>query len=293
MDPHPEVAELSALSEGLLPPDRGADVREHLAGCAPCTDVLSSLEEIRDLLGTLPGPHRMPQDIAGRIDAALAAEALLDSTTPRVPRETSLSPETPVSRGTAPRVPSGTRGAPGGRSDASTGPGRNGGSGSHRTGQDRWRSRGGIVAAAALALSGVLYVAVSGGGIGAGSSNDAGSTSVEKAVGPVATESVAKRVQQLLGPNTDSARTPMLQDNGDDTTAGPRGTITVPSCVIKAIQRSQAPLAADREPFHGTDAFLVVLPHPGDDTLVDAFFVNASCTATSPGTVLFQDTYPR
>jgi hypothetical protein len=81
-DPHPEVAEISDLIEGLLPPGRGADVREHIAGCALCTDVLGSLEEIRGLLGTLPGPQRMPADIAGRIDAALAAEALLDATLP-------------------------------------------------------------------------------------------------------------------------------------------------------------------------------------------------------------------
>ena len=38
---------------------------------------------------------------------------------------------------------------------------------------------------------------------------------------------------------------------------------------------------------------LVVLPHPGDDSLVDAFVVNASCTAANPGAVLFQSTYSR
>lgn len=92
---HPEVSELSDLTDGLLSPSRSADVRHHLAGCPLCDDVYASLEEIRALLGTLPGPTRMPADVAGRIDAALAAEALLDATTPaaaHVSRETATTP---------------------------------------------------------------------------------------------------------------------------------------------------------------------------------------------------------
>ncbi|MEV0444476.1 hypothetical protein AB0I84_16090 [Streptomyces spectabilis] len=76
---HPDVSEISDLTEGLLSPSRTLDVRRHLDDCALCTDVYDSLEEIRGMLGTLPGPSRMPADVAERIDAALAAEALLDS----------------------------------------------------------------------------------------------------------------------------------------------------------------------------------------------------------------------
>ena len=79
---HPDVAEISDLTEGLLSPARTSEVRRHLDGCELCADVHASLEEIRGLLGTLPGPPRMPADVAGRIDAALAAEALLDSHDP-------------------------------------------------------------------------------------------------------------------------------------------------------------------------------------------------------------------
>lgn len=57
---HPEVTEIADLSEGLLPPSRTADVRRHLDECPLCSDVHASLEEIRGLLGTLPGPPRMP-----------------------------------------------------------------------------------------------------------------------------------------------------------------------------------------------------------------------------------------
>ncbi|MDI3420560.1 hypothetical protein [Streptomyces luteolus] len=79
---HPDVSELSELTEGLLPPSRKSEVRDHVDGCELCADVLDSLTEIRELLGTLPGPPQMPADVAGRIDAALAAEALLDATRP-------------------------------------------------------------------------------------------------------------------------------------------------------------------------------------------------------------------
>ncbi|MBM9505958.1 hypothetical protein [Actinacidiphila acididurans] len=110
-DPHPEVAEISALSEGLLPVDRSTEVNEHLDDCELCSDVLVSLMEIRGLLGTLPGPPPMPEDIAGRIDAALAAEALLSATDVDVPRGTTTqeSAESDVPRGTEPwAVPRGT-----------------------------------------------------------------------------------------------------------------------------------------------------------------------------------------
>ncbi|WP_369203280.1 anti-sigma factor [Streptomyces sp. PU-14G] len=72
---HPDVAEISALSEGVLPVEREPDLRTHLEACDLCAEVRDSLEEIRTSLGTLPGPVRMPEDVAARIDAAMSAEA--------------------------------------------------------------------------------------------------------------------------------------------------------------------------------------------------------------------------
>jgi hypothetical protein len=89
---HPDVSEISDLTEGLLSPSRGADVRHHVDSCVLCSDVHTSLEEIRTLLGTLPGPQQMPDDIVGRIDAALAAEAPFK--TVKNPGERSVSRET-------------------------------------------------------------------------------------------------------------------------------------------------------------------------------------------------------
>ena len=131
---HPDVAEISDLTEGLLPPSRTADVRRHLDECELCADVHASLEEIRGLLGTLPGPPRMPADVAGRIDAALAAEALLNATAPdAVDAPTLVEPVPSPSDDTddEPRSPhvsretSATADRPAGRARTSTtGPGR-------------------------------------------------------------------------------------------------------------------------------------------------------------------------
>ncbi|MFC0601712.1 anti-sigma factor family protein [Streptomyces palmae] len=105
-DEHPEVAEISELTEGLLSPVRAAALRRHLADCPLCADVEASLSEIRSLLGSLPGPPRMPAEIAGRIDAALAAEALLDATAPveriEVADASDTRPTKAVSRETGP-----------------------------------------------------------------------------------------------------------------------------------------------------------------------------------------------
>lgn len=77
---HPDVTEISDLTEELLPPSRATEVRDHVDGCELCREVHASLMEIRELLGTVPTPQRMPDDIADRIDAALAVEAALGAT---------------------------------------------------------------------------------------------------------------------------------------------------------------------------------------------------------------------
>jgi hypothetical protein len=111
---------------------------------------------------------------------------------------------------------------------------------------------------------------------------------------------VADQVRQLLAGATVGAESspgadnsPMLDNHSLSATAGPASPAALPSCVVKATQRTQTPLASEQELFQGIPAYLVVLPHPGDDSLVDAFVVNASCTASSPGTVLFQSSYSR
>ncbi|MEU6809540.1 hypothetical protein ABZ920_11130 [Streptomyces sp. NPDC046831] len=99
---HPDVEEISDLTEGLLSASRAADVTRHLDGCELCADVQGSLEEIRGVLGTMPGAPRMPADIAGRIDAALAAQALLNASEPEPDSTSALAGASPGEPGAGP-----------------------------------------------------------------------------------------------------------------------------------------------------------------------------------------------
>ncbi|SDM97166.1 anti-sigma factor family protein [Actinacidiphila guanduensis] len=323
--PHPEDTVLSDLAEDLLPADRAAEVRGHIAGCEECAEVLASLAEIRSLLGSLPAPEPIPDDVAARIDAALAAEALLDATRADVPRETSpdsTAPTGPVeppspSAGHEPtsapapvNVPRETSTRPAGHPAAATGPGRSPRSGSTRddgpAGRRARRRRRGVLAgvwtAAALVLGGAVYGITAAGGSG-GSSADtsaaakrtAGSTGQEQAVGDqvrqlLAASGTANRPNGGTPAVPNRGNTPMLTGPG---AAPGAGAADVPSCVLKAAGHAQPPLATQRETFDGIRSYLLVLPHPGDGTLVDAVVVDASCAQGGTGTVLFQATYPR
>ncbi|WNI16661.1 hypothetical protein [Actinacidiphila sp. ITFR-21] len=273
-DPHPEVSEISHLTEGLLQPPRSTAVREHIAGCLLCADVLASLTEIRGLLGTLPGPQRMPADVAGRIDAALAAEAHLDTVLPRQ------------------HVTRGTREA----SDDSDVPRETSIVERLRPRHSRWR--GGLLVAASVAavtlVVGALYEATSSGGSDRNDSASATAVQGTEAAGL----SVAEQVRQLLadqepGAAGKSANSPMLDRRGTTTATPPHEATGVPECVLQATERSQQPLAAERDVYQGTPSYLVVLPHPGDTTRVDAYVVGAACTSASPAVLLLQGTYPR
>lgn len=282
-DGHPEVAEISALTEGALPPERSADVRGHLGHCVLCADVRASLDEIRGLLGTLPGPPQMPADIAGRIDAALAAEALLDA----APAPSAVSRETattPVSRETSPAAD-----RPSGHPSAAGGPGR------PRGRRRRWTrvTRGLLVTAsvaAVLGLGGLLSHSLT---AGSGSSSDSGAADSSAAKSDPALESL---VHQLLAT---AGATQHIQGEGQGVqNGGPsmKAMESLPSCVAKGIGRTGTPLAFDHGTYEGTDSYLVLLPNPENETRVDAYVVDASCVTagtSQPGTVLSKDTYAR
>jgi anti-sigma factor RsiW len=290
---HPDVTEISDLVEGLLAPDRTAAVSEHLDECVLCADVQASLEEIRGALGTLPGPVRMPADVAGRIDAALAAEALLSTTTAaasphsRAPADaghvdTLRAPY--VSRETKdlkdwPDGPAGTRPA---RRPALSGPGRSGGP-VERTRARRRRSLGlaAVFAAAAVGI-GVFLV-----------------QPFQEDAGPPATAAFSGRPleQQVSGllaaPGT----------SGEASSPQPRTlvrpAVDVPACVREGIEDDAEAIAAQDGSFEGKDAYLVVLPDPTSDLRVIAYVVDASCVTESStskqgkGDVLLQRSYAR
>ncbi|MEU4091119.1 hypothetical protein [Streptomyces sp. NPDC026673] len=280
-DEHPEVAEISALSEGILPPERSADVRGHLDGCALCADVRASLDEIRGLLGTLPGPPRMPADITGRIDAALAAEVLLASNGPDVSRETQTAEPSRVSRETS--IPA-DRG-PAGRGSAPTGPGRPG----TRT-RRRW-GKGILITASVAAVIGF-------GTFAAQSAWNTGDITADRSSS--ASDAGAKTESDTLGAQVHDLLTAEARQRVEDKPTGQSPLAGVdsvaPSCVLRAVDRHDTPLAIRRGRYEGVDSYLVVLSHSGDPSLVDAYVVDASCATASSseaGTLLREETYPR
>ncbi|MCM1948704.1 hypothetical protein NC315_25495 [Streptomyces sp. G2] len=295
---HPDVSEISDLTEGLLSPSRSATVRRHLDGCVLCADVRSSLEEIRGILGTLPGPPRMPAEIAGRIDAALAAEALLDATAPEstrpVSRETT-APADAVSRETASPAattrPSSAR-PPAPR--AATGPGR---------GRTRHRRRIAVLSG----IAGSLVAAVCAYSLYALSQNGAdthGVASDTSAAAPLSTfsgEAVEDRVESLLGGGDPAVRAPKAdrpeslaaQESGNVGTAQRNSDGALPPCVLAGTGRQDTVLASERGEYEGTSAYLLVLPDRADGDRVQAYVVDADCTGNTPGKLLRTASYPK
>jgi len=293
---HPDVAEISDLTEGLLPPSRTADVRRHLDECELCADVYTSLEEIRGLLGSVPGPTRMPADVAGRIDAALAAEALLNATTPDGTDTPALvdasrptddaGDSTHVSRET-----SATADRPAGHSRASTtGPGRKQ---RKRGGRRRVAILGTVFTVAALGFGSVLLTSL----------ND-GKPPASEAQGqkPADTFSEAKLEGQVTG---------LLKSQGSGSGShaphsfGVEGGTnqpkifkepTVPDCVRNGIGRTDPALAAKEGTYKGKDVLLVVMTDTSASNKVTAYLVDASCVShasAAKAKVLLTHSYTR
>ncbi|MER6915268.1 hypothetical protein ABT354_26645 [Streptomyces sp. NPDC000594] len=326
---HPDVSEISDLTEGLLPPARSTELRQHLDACELCADVRASLEEIRGLLGTLPGASRMPADVAERIDAALAAEALLASTapdtapatahgtapatapgdvsretSPAVPvaepspaRETAPGPLVPAQSVPSPESHSAERPAsdrPAGHTRGAAGPGRR-----PRARRGR-RALSAVLAVAAIGVSVLLIQSFTG-----TESPQRPNTTDQTVTTPLGatTEFSGSRledhVRALASPS--SPVPPRTRDGSGFHTheLGPsplKGATTAPPCVERATGRTDPPLGVEAGTYRGTDAFLFVYTDPTDPDQLLALVIGAECTdseGTSSGKVLFRHSYPR
>ncbi|MFH8732510.1 anti-sigma factor family protein [Streptomyces sp. NPDC017964] len=308
---HPEIAEISELTEGLLSPSRTQQVREHLNSCELCADVYASLEEIRGTLGTLPGPPHMPADIAGRIDAALAAEALLDTQAPaytehKAEAEAEAQAAAPVSRETTPETtpadsPTAPADRPSGHPHATTGPGR----GSRtRNRRRRGAALGAVFTAASIGL-GVLLL--QNGGSTPTGAPETGTPRQASSALSFSESKLENQVQSLLtekssAPSDSSTSKPSLdiEQSGPKTprTNSPmRGkTIVVPDCIQRGTGRETPALAMERGDYKGTTAYLVVLPHQSDPAQVSAYVIDATCVkqpSSAPGKLLLTHSYAR
>ncbi|MFI2377989.1 anti-sigma factor family protein [Streptomyces sp. NPDC018964] len=287
MAEHPDVTEISDLSEGLLPAARSAAVRRHLDECALCADVHASLEEIQGLLGTVPDPLHMPAEVAHRIDAALAAEALLHATAAEpvtsetqpahVSRETSTSQDRPAGR---PR-------------STSTGPGRKS---RLRGGRRRIAVLGTVFTVAALGLGSVVLSSMNDGtGQDEGTRTTASDTFSEGKLEKQVTDLLAQNQAEMKGSAT--ARTFGSQPDSDTVRPRVLKDSAVPKCVSDGIGRNDAALATKKGTYKGKEAMLVVLPDASDDTRVTAYIVEATCvdnpSAAAMAKVLLKHSYTR
>ncbi|MFJ9148701.1 hypothetical protein ACIRP7_11600 [Streptomyces sp. NPDC102270] len=290
---HPDVAEISDLTEGILSTSRTADVRRHLDECELCADVHASLEEIRGLLGTLPSPPRMPADVAGRIDAALAAEALLQATAPEAVNAPAPVESTHVSRETSPVFDRPT----GHARTSTTGPGRKDRKDRKKNGRRKVAVLGAVFTVAALGFGSVLLSSLDD-GRPTGSAHEQPTTSADT----FSASGLKKQVSDLLSEKSASggSRAPHTSMGAASIPGSedPRTLRTpeVPPCIQNALHTSDSPLATKDGVYKGTDALLIVLRDPSDSTRVTAYIVNATCLKNAPtGTakVLLKRSYAR
>ncbi|MGW5332308.1 anti-sigma factor family protein [Streptomyces bauhiniae] len=285
---HPDVAEISDLAEGLLPPSRSAELRDHLEGCEACTEVHAALTEIQGLLGGLPEAPPMPTDIADRIDAALAAEAGANtgqaasaSSGRHVSRETPTSPDRPAKL-----------------SRATTGPGRKERSRSRR----RTAALGAVLTAAVLGAGSLLVQS-----LGDNPSDKAARSTAASAVGTFSGASVKSQVPDLLTAREGLQRGSQHPQQDPETDLAPSGStqsantliqteVPVPDCVRRALHSGETVLGAKSGTYADKSAYLVVVPDKADSKRVTAYVVDASCTSkrtAAAGSVLLKQSLAR
>ncbi|MFD4692115.1 zf-HC2 domain-containing protein [Streptomyces sp. NPDC058463] len=294
---HPDIEEISDLTEGLLSPSRTADVRRHIDTCPQCDEIHSSLEEIRSLLGDLPADQQMPEDVAARIDAALASESLAQP-------EASSGATAPVSRETyeQPAEPP-VVDRPSGRPRGATGPGR-------RPARRRRRTviLGTAFGAAVVGMGVFLLQSVQ----PAQNSADRASSAAEDSQRDFSADTLEGQVHQLLGkaeasktaegdgtkPSVDTKSSPQNMTPDSATPRNPLRTpvVDVPPCVQQGTGRNSPALAVEHGSYQGTAAFLVVLPHATDPSRVQAYVIDAACVGAAPaakGQLLLTHSYAR
>jgi Putative zinc-finger len=318
---HPDIETISEYVEDLLSAEATAELNEHLAVCADCRESLDALDEIRSLLGRTETPQ-LPDDIAIRIDAALAAEALLGAA-PATDDPGAVSERLQESRTTVDH-PSGRPPLP----TASKGPAGPSGRRPEPPGRRRKRIlRRVAMGASALAAVGLFVTAtltLRSSGTASSSSAAAGNSSAQSAAGagsPVTAFSdsgFTSQIQALLpgsagrsssagtsrtSKNPETSNNPQIAGNGERPGSSPASPgpaavpAAVPGCALQAVSRgSEQPLTTSRGSYHGTSVYALIYPDRSDPAhAVDAYLVDTSCTAPAGASspVLLSRTVPR
>ena len=301
---HPPVEAISDYLEDLLPAEAAAELTRHLEGCPECLDTHAAIEEIRALLGQSE-QVQLPGDIAVRIDAALAAEALLSSTEPTAAPEAAAAPLRTTGGSHPAGSSSGAAHGPSGSSAGSRGPGRKPRRGSAR------KLRRAALGLAALAVVGVVTVSLlqfhtddsksAGSAAVAGPQAAGGRSAAGAGEYPAFTDAaLPEQVRQLvaarsgLGPKAATGSDGSLKNSP----AVPNATAPVPACITLATHRgAEEPLTSTQGSYNSTPVYAVVYSGATDPLhSLDVYLVAASCTATAtptPGQVLLHRTVPR
>jgi hypothetical protein len=263
---HLDDDQLADLDEGLLQRDAAVAARSHLERCARCRARQGDLSALRADLADLAGLARqpLPDDVAARLDTALAAEAGSDAR----PSSVTVVPSLPQQQ---------------------------------RRDRSRWGS--GLVQAAAvlvvlLALGGVGYSLItSGGGNGVSTAGSAASDSAGKAgergsaTGgtPTVVRSGRDYTATTLGSALTAviARRPAAAANGDSPPSAAGSSPETGSALLSSPAALDAcvaglgyttpALGVDLATFQGKPAAVVVVPTEDDPTHVDVYAVAPSC----------------
>ncbi|MFI6447605.1 hypothetical protein [Kitasatospora sp. NPDC050543] len=301
-EPHPSVEELADLSEGLVESPRTAQaLRTHVTGCPDCRDTLAALTEVQELLGSAPAPA-MPEDLAERLDAALAAEAAARATGATRAADTGPSPAPSApAPSTGGRPAAAARTSPPGRPEAVTGP-------PARAGRRR-RARVLLGTAAALAAFGLgalllrpapqhqdalsssvpATAPASGGSAAAQQPSDAGAQHPAVAGHVYREDTLAAQARQLLAGRAGTPEQPAQNPAQQPTDGRPQlGAGAGSPC---APAGAGALLAIDHGTFDGAPVDVLVYAVPADPDLLSVVLTVPGCPA-GPESVLLRSTVP-
>jgi len=297
---HPDVETIAEYLEDLLSPDVAAQLQVHFDDCPECLDTRDAIDEIRSLLGETETPQ-LPVDVGIRIDAALAAEALLGSTAPTAVPGRPLT--SMVGRAAAPAPP--RSGRPSRRAArAASGP-----AGSRPGGTGRRRLRQAALGLAALAVVGLVSTAVLRMDSSVSSPTSAGAAArpglPNGGASSFSAAGFPQQIQQLLThPQANAVpkshpqnQTERSSASGEAETPALAPSSAAPACVTQAIGRpGEQPIATGRGSYQGVPVYAVVYPDQADPLhSVDAYLVDASCTGASgsTGRIVLHQTVPR
>ncbi|MFD9125895.1 anti-sigma factor family protein [Kitasatospora sp. NPDC059571] len=271
---HPDVEVLADLAEDLVDPADVPALRAHLTDCPECADTFAALAEVRELLGSFEAPP-MPEDVAHRLDAALATAA----DTPAV-RAAAVGPSTAPAPPDAPRRPPG-------RADA-TGPGR-------APGRRRRRALFAAIGAAVALGLGALFLPLS-------PDHPAGTSTAASAAHSGAKAGAVQYQDELLAaqaralvraagragteqPDSLAHQQPAAQPRTNPAESVPSATTSAPACAAGTTGvTDRSPLAVGPGSYRGSPALALVYPVAGHPDQLDVYLITPDCSA--PGVLL-------